>query len=73
MLGWDECEVGCVRILSCSAAGASTGAVVAGQVGGLVVSMGVSEGGAEPDGRRRRLAAWASSAEGASSWGTGMA
>lgn len=42
-------------------------------MGGLVVSMGLSASGAELEGRRRRLAAWASSAEETSSSGLGMA
>lgn len=42
-------------------------------MGGLVVSMGISADGAELEGRRRRLAAWASSAEETSSAGTGTA
>lgn len=67
------CEVGCVLILCCFAAGAVTGAVVRGQAGLLVVSMGVTAGAVEPKGRRRRLAAWASSAEETSWFGTGMA
>lgn len=73
-LSWDRgCEVGSALILWCSVAGAATGGVVWGQAGWSIVSMWVSVGGAEPEGRRRRLAAWASSAEEIASWGTGMA
>lgn len=77
-LGWDRGCGGGGVILSCRAAGVGVGVgAAAGRQAGssvVVVSMGVSGGGAEADGRRRRLAAWAPSAEGASGapW-TGMA
>lgn len=58
VVGWNRgCEVSGVLILWWSAAGAATGAVVRGQAGSFVASMRVSAGGAEPEGRQRRLAA----------------
>lgn len=65
MVGWDRgCEVGGVLILCRWAAGAATGVLVRGQASLLAVSTGFfSAGGVEPEGRRRRLAAWASSAD----------
>ena len=74
VVGWDRgCEVGGVLILWCCAADAATGAEVRGQSGLLVVSVGAWVGGAEPEGRQRRLAAWASSAEETSCCGALMA
>lgn len=57
-------EVGGVLIL-CSSAGAVTVAVLRGQEASTV-SVAVWAGGAGPEGRRGRLAAWAPSAEGPS-------
>lgn len=73
-MGWDRgCEVGGGQILYCSAVGDVTRAVVRGQAGLLVVSMVDTTSEFEPEGRRRRLAAWASSAEESSGLATGTA
>lgn len=66
-----ECKVGVVTLCS-SAAGAATVVVVKGQVGLAVVPIALLAGGVELEGRRGRLAAWASSAE-ETSWFAGMA
>lgn len=74
VVGWGRgCEVGGGQILYCSTAGDVTRAVVRGQAGLVVVTMVDTTVEFEPEGRQRRLAAWASSAEETSGFATGMA